>query len=177
LDNKNHINKYWFVIQTKALTEKKVYANLLKKEMTLFLPLVTTVRQWSDRKKTVQVPLIPNVVFIYCLEEELKMLFYEPFVFGVLKFLKRPAVVKDHEIHNLKILINGSSQEEIVFVREILKPGDLVEVIKGPFMGLHGESIEFNGKHRIRVRIDALSTECLVSIPISFIRSLVKQTA
>ena len=177
MDYKNQADKNWFVIQTKAFAEKKVYANLLKKEMTLFLPLVKTVRQWSDRKKTIQAPLIPNVVFIYCCEEDLKMLFFEPFIFGVLKYLKKPAVVKEHEIHNLSILINGSSDEEIVFLNEIVKPGDLVEVTKGPFAGLQGESIEFNGKHRIRVRIDAISTQCLVSIPISFIRSLVKQTA
>jgi transcription antitermination factor NusG len=169
-------DKQWYVIRTKTLVEKKVFANLLKKELTVFLPLVKTVRQWSDRKKTLHVPLIPGVLFINCYEIELKLLFNEPYVFGVLQYLKRPAIVKEQEIHNLTILINGSVDDEIALLNERLKPGDLVEVIKGPFKGLQGESIEINGKHRIKVRIDALSVECSVSIPVSFVRAIALQT-
>lgn len=54
----------WFALYTMPRTEKKVHARLASKGVDVYLPLVTTVRQWSDRKKKVQVPLIPSIVFV-----------------------------------------------------------------------------------------------------------------
>ena len=38
-----------------------------------FLPLIKTVRQWSDRKKTVVLPLIPSYVFVSLPEKDLNI--------------------------------------------------------------------------------------------------------
>ena len=54
----------WYAIFTKSRSEKKVYERLLDADIEAFLPIVKTVRQWSDRKKTVYLPLIPSYVFV-----------------------------------------------------------------------------------------------------------------
>jgi hypothetical protein len=41
----------WFVVYTKPLTEKKVADRLCLLGIESYLPLYTTIRQWSDRKK------------------------------------------------------------------------------------------------------------------------------
>ncbi len=172
---KSSITKKWYVLKTKAYAEKKVYANLLKKDFDVFLPLIETIRQWSDRKKKVQVPLIPSIVFIKCNPCELSLLYGEIGISRVLQYLNKPAVVKDFEIENLKILVNELRGEDILFQWESLLPGQAVEVIDGPFMGLVAESIVLNGKHRIKVKINALNREFIVNIPCSSVRAISSQ--
>ena len=57
-------DRTWFAIQTKPRHEKKVALELESKGVTVFLPLLTTVHQWSDRRREVQVPLFTNYVFV-----------------------------------------------------------------------------------------------------------------
>jgi transcription antitermination factor NusG len=167
----------WHVIKTKPFFEKKAYANLDKKGFHVFLPLTETMRQWSDRKKKIQIPLIPSVVFIKCNQSELQHLYGEIGVLGVLKYLKKPAVVKDYEIKNLKILVDQFKGQVISTKQESILPGQLVEVIEGPFKGLLAESVVQNGKHRIKVKISVLNTEYMVNIPYAFVRSLTSEVA
>jgi transcription antitermination factor NusG len=167
----------WYVLKTKPFSEKKVYANLVKKECTVFLPLVQTIRQWSDRKKKMQVPLIPSVVFIKCTQRDLQLLYGEFGIVCVLQYLKKPAIVKEYEIDNLKILVTEFVGEEIVFEAVSIAPGQLVEVIQGPFKGMVAEAILSNGKHRIKVKIAALNTQCAINIPSSYVRAITKEVA
>lgn len=167
----------WYVIRTKAFAEKKVFSNLNKKHFQVFLPLIETMRQWSDRKKKIQVPLIPSVVFIKCSQSDLQHLYGEAGIASVLVYLKKPAVVKDHEIENLKILVNEFKGEDISTKHQSILPGQMVEVIAGPFMGMIAESIVVNGKHRIKVKISVLNMECMVNIPSSSVRVINNRVA
>ena len=47
---------HWFATQTRARHEKMVVTQLEKKGVTGFLPLVTEVHQWSDRRKVIHQP-------------------------------------------------------------------------------------------------------------------------
>jgi transcription antitermination factor NusG len=173
----SNTSQHWYVLKTKAFYEKKVYANLEKKNFIVFLPLIDTIRQWSDRKKKIQVQLIPSVLFINCTQRELQLLYGEIGVIGVLKYLKKPALVKDFEIENLKILINEIKAGEISAKHETLSVGQMVEVIEGPFMGLMAESLVVNGKNRIKVKISVLNIECIVNIQSSNVRVINNKAA
>jgi transcription antitermination factor NusG len=167
----------WYVVRTKSHFEKKVFANLEKKGMTVFLPLVEVIRQWSDRKKKVLVPLVSSVVFLKSEEKDLHLLYGEYGVFCVLKFLNKPAIVKEYEIENLRILMKEFRGEEVSFSTESIEPGQLVKVVEGPFVGMIAESVVMNGKHRIKVKISVLNTECIVNIPSSYVRVINNQVA
>jgi transcription antitermination factor NusG len=54
----------WFAIQTWPRYEKKVFDELRRKQVETFLPLLPTPRQWSDRRRTVQLPLFAGYVFV-----------------------------------------------------------------------------------------------------------------
>ena len=56
--------KDWYAIYTMPRSEKKVYNRIIESGIEAYLPLLTTVRIWSDRKKKVSLPLIPSFVFI-----------------------------------------------------------------------------------------------------------------
>ena len=54
----------WFAVQTKARHEKRVAAELEGKGIEAFLPLLSEVHQWSDRKRQVELPLFTTYVFV-----------------------------------------------------------------------------------------------------------------
>jgi transcription antitermination factor NusG len=54
----------WFAIQTWPQYEKKVATEFQRKDVEVFLPLLSSKRKWSDRYTTVQMPLFPNYVFV-----------------------------------------------------------------------------------------------------------------
>ena len=54
----------WYALRTQPRHEKKVATQLQQKSVTMFLPLVTEVHRWSDRTKTLRLPLFPGYVFV-----------------------------------------------------------------------------------------------------------------
>jgi len=166
---------YWFVIKTKSNAEVKLLERLQALGMVVFMPTYSTMRIWSDRKKKVHVPLIPSTLFVQCMPHELSVLYPVPGVAGILRYLGKPAMVKDWEIENLRILINELNGQHIEVVNEHFVPGDQVRVVRGPFKGLFGTSIECDGKHRIHITIDSIGAAFAVSVPRSFVKKINEQ--
>ena len=54
----------WFALYTRPKAEKKVEERLSLAGFDSFLPLQTVIKQWSDRKKKVEIPLINSYVFV-----------------------------------------------------------------------------------------------------------------
>jgi transcription antitermination factor NusG len=55
----------WFAVQTRSRSEKKVAAQFETKGIEAFLPLLSEVHRWSDRRKLVHSPLFPSYVFVH----------------------------------------------------------------------------------------------------------------
>src|SRR5579872_4728704 len=53
----------WYALHTHPRHEKRVVQQLTDRGVEAFLPLVTEVHRWSDRKKAVQLPLFSCYVF------------------------------------------------------------------------------------------------------------------
>lgn len=164
-------NLKWYVIKTNSRAEKKVEERLLKQGFEVFLPLQTTIKQWSDRKKKVSTPLISSTLFIHSLEQELKHIYNTPGFHSVLHYQSKPAVVRDFEINNLKIILQNDNECQLEETTNIEK-GDLVEVVKGPFQGLIATSIEVNRSHKLIVEIESLGQKFVVHVSKSFVKKL-----
>jgi transcription antitermination factor NusG len=163
--------KNWYAIFTKPRAEKKVLERMEEIEIQAFLPLVKSVRQWSDRKKTVQAPLIPSYVFVYMNENDLYKTLPIPGTVNVLKHLGKPAKIRNHEIENLKILSSNNNEFEVAAFEKVVH-GDSVEVTKGPFMGLIATCDRTSNNYRVLVHIDSLGSCFKVNIPLSFLRKI-----
>jgi len=165
---------YWYAIFTKPRSEKKVLQRMLDYEIEAFLPLIKTIRQWSDRKKTLEVPLIPSYVFVKMPEKDLYKTLPIQGTVNVLKHLGKPAKIRDVEIENLRILSGNGSDHQVTNKIDI-SSGDEVEVINGPFMGLIATCVNDGKNHRVIVNIDALGSCFNVNIPLSFLRIIKKK--
>lgn len=166
-------NNCWYAVFTKPRSEKKVLERLEEQEVLSFLPLVKTVRQWSDRKKTVQLPLIPSYVFVCMPEKELNKVLPINGVVRILKHLGKPAKIQPNEIQNLKILSDNGDATTISVGERVVK-GDAVIVNRGSFQGLVGTCIRDGNKHRVVVKIDSLGSSFSVDIPMSHLEKLEK---
>ena len=129
------MKKKWYVVYTKARNEKKTALILEKSGIDVYCPIVKEVRQWSDRKKTVEVPLFSSYLFVHLAPKERELVYAAPGVVRYLFWLNRPAIVKDQEIETLKSWLTG----EVLAVKvQNLKPGDCLFIHKGPFKGKDG---------------------------------------
>ncbi len=163
--------KSWFVLRTKPRNEKKVYQQVISKDVEVFLPLIPTIRIWSDRKKKILVPLFPSYIFIYGDESErLKAIRGTIGAMGYLMYRKRPAVVTEREIENIKISLQ--EPERIKVDKGIIKEGSYVEITNGPFRGLTGIVIEIRGSYRLVVNIVELNASLNIELTYSEVKFL-----
>src|SRR5664279_5154824 len=61
---------HWFALYTRSRAEKKVYNELVHRNIDAFLPMHKVMRQWSDRKKIVEAPLFNSYLFVNITEKE-----------------------------------------------------------------------------------------------------------
>ena len=125
----------WYVLYTKPRQEKKIADSLNAIGIEAYCPLVTEVKQWSDRKKEVQVPLINSYVFVYIEQHHREAVFKVSGIVRYLFWLGKPAVVRAIEIEALK-----KSLEGIVTSFEVsaIQKDTIYKIPEGPFQGFEG---------------------------------------
>jgi transcription antitermination factor NusG len=160
----------WYVVYTQTNAEKRAEERLSQAGFKVYLPLYETLRQWSDRKKKVKLPLIRSVVFVCCAPQELIAVYAVQGVKGILKHLGQPAVVQTQEILNLQLLLLESSPEEVSL--GYFLAGQNVAVVAGPFKGMQAKAIETLNAYRLAVSLELLGVAYVVHIPKSYIQVL-----
>lgn len=126
----------WFALYTESRHEKKVAEKLTKLGIEVYCPLVTQIKQWSDRKKKVEVPLIPSYVFVKLEEIERNKVFQVSGVVRYLYWLGSPAIVKEEEINLLKKWLSGTTVSS--FEVKGIEVGEPYTIQSGPFIGQEG---------------------------------------
>lgn len=125
----------WYVIYTKSRNEIKVAENLEKAGIIVYCPLIVQVKQWSDRKKKIAIPLFNSYIFVYLEESNRDSVFKVTGVVRYLFWLGKPAIVRDDEILALQESLKGVIDSiEIIG----LQAGDFIAFPKGPFQGKEG---------------------------------------
>ena len=139
----------WYVIYTKPKWEKKVAEQLAEAGIDCYCPLITQIRQWSDRKKKVEVPLFNSYVFVQLDESERNSVFQSAGVVRYLFWLGKPAIVRHEEIEVIKKWINTSDAADIMVDR--YKIGDAIQLESGPFSAQKAIVQEVTNTHYVLV--------------------------
>ncbi len=154
----------WHAVYVHSRAEKRVHEELKYKGIESFLPLQRKLRQWSDRKKWVEIPLISGYVFVHITLKHYDMVLQTDNVMQYVRFEGKAAVIRDQDIEILKRML-GQSEAQVEITREELRPGTLVEIIAGPMMGVRGELISFRGNNKVALRMLPLGFTVLVESP------------
>lgn len=118
-------------IYTKPKNEKLVHERLSSSGIETYLPLQEVIRQWSDRKKKLKVPLFTSYVFVRVAEKERKAVLNDHGVLNFVYWLGKPAIIQDHEIERIRYFLREAGTDEIVV--EQLLPGERALVNSGQF--------------------------------------------
>ena len=163
--------KKWYVIQTRPLFEKKVLKQIEDKKIEVFLPLMETIRVWSDRKKRIHKPLFSGYLFVHADNDERVNAISN--TIGALKYVmyqKRPAIVTEKEIESIKISLRLS--DRVTVENKTIKKGDEVKIMHGPLAGLQGIVTEERGHYKLLVNISELSASLSIEVFADEIKSL-----
>ena len=161
----------WYALYTRSRHEKKVDQQLQEKKIESYLPLTKVLRQWSDRRKWVDEPLFRCYIFIHASAIERYRALQSVGAVRIVAFNGKPAVVRDEEIDTIKRIL-----KEIPEV-EACKPfyvGDVVEVTRGPLLGLNGRLEKIHGQRRLVVTIDSIKQAMCFNIDRSDIKVVKK---
>lgn len=139
----------WYVIYTKPKWEKKVAEQLAEAGIDCYCPLITQIRQWSDRKKKVEVPLFNSYVFVQLDESERNSVFQSAGVVRYLFWLGKPAIVRHEEIEVIKKWLNTSDAADVMVDR--YKIGDAIQLESGPFSAQKAIVQEVTNTHYVLV--------------------------
>lgn len=125
----------WYVLYTKSRQEKKVSEGLQRLGIVAYCPLVTVMKQWTDRKKKVQEPLFKSYVFVKVEEHERDEVFVIDGIVRYLYWLGKPAIVREAEIEAIQQSLEGIvSSYEVLPIQKEAK----ITISKGPFQGIEG---------------------------------------
>ncbi|WP_423149698.1 UpxY family transcription antiterminator [Rubrolithibacter danxiaensis] len=160
----------WYPVCTNPRAEKKAFASLQQKGIEAYLPLQRQLKQWSDRKKWVEEPLIKSYLFVkICAAEHTTVLMTS----GICRFIYfsgKIASMPERQIENIKLLLANESDLELS-MREF-KQGEQVMVKAGPLQGLRGELVTVQSQKKLLVRIEHIGQSLLVQVPAAFIEPI-----
>jgi transcription antitermination factor NusG len=154
--------KKWFVFYTKSRQEKKVRDFLWHRAYEVFLPTQKVIRQWSDRKKRVEVPLFSSYIFVRVFEHQVVDVLKVPGIAWAIRYNGKPAILQPKEYSLIqRFLATGLTIE--IFPAAEFQSGDWVEVIDGPLKGAVGQ-VTTSEKTRFTVLLEAIGQVMRVEI-------------
>lgn len=159
-------DRHWHALYVRSRFERKVFDQLQDMGVEAYLPLITQIKQWSDRRKKVEEPLFKSYLFVRNNEKEYLAILN---LVGVVKFVtfeRKAVVVPENQIIAIKRYIDDYEQdkEDKVMRSEDLKIGQMVRITHGPMQGLIGRLESVKDK-RLVVYIEAVGQYLPVSIP------------
>ncbi len=161
----------WYAIYTRSRYEKRAHQLLTESGIESYLPLVKRWRIWSDRKKQVDMPLLPSYLFVHTAVEHPKAYFSILSIPGVVRFITfegKAVAVPDWQIAALKRL--NSEGIDMECLDETPPPGAPVEVIQGPMKGLRGEVVSVGKNKKVILRLDTLDKCVTLNIPLAMVK-------
>ena len=161
------LERHWYALYVRSRSEKKVVSQLEELGIEAYLPLVTRIKQWSDRRKKIDEPLFKSYVFVRSNTKE-----YLPIlnVYGVMRFVtfeKEAVVVPDNQIVAIKKFVEDYEHGEGYKMQnnDELKVGQTVRIINGPMKGLTGRLETIHNKRHLIVYIEVVGQYIPVHLP------------
>ncbi len=155
----------WYAIHIRAKHEKHVAKHLDEQGIPTFLPLVNEIHRWSDRNKTVQIPLFSCYAFVNLppiAEVRAKILFTD----GVLRFVGsggrgEGTPIADAEIESVRTLLKSTAKYSAC---PFLNIGQRVRVRGGALEGIEGILMARNGSRTLVISVEPIQRSLAVSI-------------
>jgi transcriptional antiterminator NusG len=166
------MKKQWFVFYTKSRQERKVNEFLYKAGYEVFLPMHKVVRQWSDRKKKIEVPLFNSYIFVREEEHNISSILKFPGIAWNIRLNGKPAVLREEDAEMIRRLVQTGFTLETSRVESDFKSGDRAEIMEGPLAGLVGIISRQPNNENFTIVIEGIGQVIRVKIPSFLLRKV-----
>ncbi len=157
--------KKWHALYVASRQEKNAMRLLNEKNIEAYTPIVKTMKQWSDRKKMVELPLLNGYVFVNLSPTENEKTLQTKGVVNFVRSEGKIAVVRDIEIQRLKQLVELGYQMETRGIKSDFKQGEKVKIISGVLKGIEGMVVESKEGKFIDVLLESIGQSIRVKLP------------
>lgn len=153
----------WFAVWTRSRQEKVAASMLQMVGVDHFLPLKSELRQWTDRKQTVSVPLFSGYLFVRMnpTKDSRLQVLKAPGIAGFVGNSNGPLPIPDQQIEDIRTIL---AQRADCTVIPILEEGDRVRVVRGPLTGIEGRLLQTNSSSRLLISIEMLHKSIAVGL-------------
>lgn len=152
----------WYALYTRSNFEKKIYYSLINSQVNAFLPMIKQKHTYSDRKKTIEIPLVPGYVFVFTSENYIPQLCYYTGVVRVVRIEGKPCVVDPQDILRLKTIVKLGIETTCKPV--ICDTGRKVQVVRGPLKGWEGFVSMMKSKFMVVFQVSGIYKSLSVEI-------------
>ena len=153
---------HWFALYTKSRAEKKVYEELREKGIEAYLPLRRELRQWSDRKKWIDRPIINSYIFVHIRKEDYRRVFESRGIVSYVSHKGKAAVISDHEIEAMRRTVNSNVSFNVE--ASTIQKGQIITIASGPLKGITGEVLDVQGARKFFLRISHIGYSLVVNL-------------
>jgi transcription termination/antitermination protein NusG len=160
---------HWYALTVRPQHEKAVADQLRAKTLESYLPLYRARRRWSDRIKTIELPLFSRYVFCrFNFEARLQVLQISSVV-SIVGFGGKPCPIPHHVIHIIQAVVGSGLP---VSPWPFLRVGQRVRVTEGALEGLEGILARKKSGYRVVVNMEILNRAVAVEIEQDLVRAV-----
>ncbi|MCX6169069.1 MAG: UpxY family transcription antiterminator [Ignavibacteriales bacterium] len=154
--------KHWLALYTKPRQEFKAAIQLESVSIEYYLPTITVMKKWSDRKKKITEPLFRGYIFIHVSERNRMLAVSQKAIVKTVFFDGKPSIIPEWEIANIKRILFDSPE---VFVSNKIEVGTKVKIIDGPFKDVIGVVTSTQEDKWLAVSVELLRCSVMVRLP------------
>jgi transcription termination/antitermination protein NusG len=151
----------WYALQVRPRFERIAASNLTNRGYEGFLPVYKSRRFWSDRTKTLELPLFPGYIFCRFNAEKRLAVLLAPGVLSIVGIGKIPVAVSEEEIRAIQTIT--ASRLEYGPWRDVCA-GQRVRVERGSLAGLEGTIVQIKSDLRLIVALPLIQRSVSVEI-------------
>jgi len=156
----------WWVAHTKSRNEKALAHDLIRRNISYFLPMSWKVRRKSRRTIRSLMPLFGGYLFFCGDENERSELWRTDRVANMIEVKDQQKLLK--ELLQIEQALRAGAP---LVPHKYLKTGQKCRVIAGPLLGLQGIVVETRGATRLVLQVDMLGQAASVEIDVDMIET------
>jgi len=153
----------WYAIRTRSRHEKVVERHLQGQGIDVFSPVISQVRQWSDRRKVVEAPLFAGYAFVHIAptpEARLRVLQAQ----GVVDMVGgqgQGSPIPAEQIEAVRAVVASNTP----FTQHVfLRVGQRVRVRGGSLDGVEGILVANNGSRNLVISVEPIQRSLSIRV-------------
>ena len=159
----------WFVLFVRSNQEKRIAHRLVEHDIEHFLPCCRSVRQWKDRRVSLEMPLFPGYLFVRLPFLNRARVLTLPNVVSLVGPKNSPSVISEEEIG----WIRRGIQHGNAMPHAYLTAGQRVRITDGALSGMQGILLRIQNRTRVVVCLGSISRSFVVEVDLESVEPLI----